>query len=992
MCNNSIRGSWIFGFAWTIGVFAILAARISAAEMTVTTLAGPEETPGAFDGPGIMARFNTPFSIATDAEGNSYVADSYNHVIRKMTPDGEVTTLAGLAGVYGSADGRGGSARFYLPMGVAVDSAGNVYVADMGNSTIRKITPDGLVVTWAGAALSAGSTDGIGSAARFYGPYGVTVDGGDNLYVADSWNGTIRKITPEDTVSTLAGTPGGYGSDDGIGPAAKFKFPVDVSVDSAGNIYVADSYNHNIRKVAPDRAVTTIAGTAGSGGYSNGPGAQAKFLSPTGVQAGNDGAVYVADSGNHVIRLISSGGMVSTFAGTTSGDADGSLATAQFNYPNDIAGDLSGNLYVLDSGNHKVRRITSGGVVASLAGQALRTGTNDGPVASAHFNDPYGIAVDNAGRVHLADTFNYTLRAISPDGVVTTLAGLAGSYGDVDGTGTVARFNGSGGIAFDPAGNMYIADTWNNHVRKMTAGRVVTTYAGTNPPPGGGTEFYSPAGLAVDNATNIYVADTFHHKIQKVTANMAVSVLAGSGVVGSQDGTGTVAQFNYPTAVAVDSAGTVYVADTYNSTIRKITPAGLVSTLAGSALSTGSVDGVGSAARFNNPKGIAVDSAFNVYLADTVNCTVRMITPDGTVSTIAGLDGSSGVSNGVGGAARFTRPTGIALDGSGNLYVTDVYSVRKLYPALVASGTIDQAVARVDDLRQLGASGSGAAYEWRQVRKSSASEAVLSSTNTAQPTFTPDVADYYLFRLLISSGLAKSISYVSLLATPWPTPLTGDIDGDRLADLIEVVGSSWYVWFSSAQYQVRSGPFNMGQSGTPVTGDIDGDGLADLMVVAGSKWYVWFSTAGYQVCSGPFDMNISGTPLTGDIDGDRLADLITVIGSDWYVWFSTAQYQVRCGPYDLGVSGTPLTGDIDGDRLADLISVVGSNWYVWFSTAGYQIRSGPFDLGLSGAPVTGDIDGDRLADLISVVGCNWYVWFSTAQYQVRCGPYALSAP
>ena len=177
--------------------------------------------------------------------------------------------------------------------------------------------------------------------------------------------------------------------------------------------------------------------------------------------------------------------------------------------------------------------------------------------------------------------------------------------------------------------------------------------------------------------------------------------------------------------------------------------------------------------------------------------------------------------------------------------------------------------------------------------------------------------------------------------------------------------------------------------------DIDGDGIADLVTVIGSNWYAWFSTSQYLVRCGPYDLDISGASLTGDIDGDGLADLITVVSASggWYVWFSTSQYQVRCGPYDMGISGTPVTGDIDGDRLADLIVVSASGgWYVWFSTSQYQVRCGPYDMGISGTPVTGDIDGDRLADLITVVGSNWYVWFSTSQYQVRCGPYTLSAP
>ncbi len=221
--------------------------------------------------------------------------------------------------------------------------------------------------------------------------------------------------------------------------------------------------------------------------------------------------------------------------------------------------------------------------------------------------------------------------------------------------------------------------------------------------------------------------------------------------------------------------------------------------------------------------------------------------------------------------------------------------------------------------------------------------------------------------------------------------LAADIDGDALADLVNVTGSEWSVWFSSSGYLRRVGPCDLGISGTPAAGDIDGDGLADLVSVVGSNWYVWFSSSNYAVRSDPYDLGVAGLPVTGDIDGDGLADLIIVAGSNWYVWFSTMQYQARSGPYDLDVSGTPLTGDIDGDRLADLISVVGSNWYVRFSSSQYMARIGPYDLGISGMPAAGDIDGDRLADLMSVSSVGgWYVWFSTMQYLKRCGPYALN--
>ncbi len=219
-----------------------------------------------------------------------------------------------------------------------------------------------------------------------------------------------------------------------------------------------------------------------------------------------------------------------------------------------------------------------------------------------------------------------------------------------------------------------------------------------------------------------------------------------------------------------------------------------------------------------------------------------------------------------------------------------------------------------------------------------------------------------------------------------------DLDGDGTSDLVTVVGSNWYVWFSSASYQVCSGPFALGVYGTSLSGDIDGDGTDDLITVVGSKWYVRFSSGQYQVQSGPFDLGIAGIPAIGYIDDDSLADLVVVVDSNWYVWFSTAQYQMQFGPYDLGVAGLPAMGDIDGDGRDDLIVVDGSNWYVWFSTAEYQICSGPFDLGVVGTPATGYLDGDELADLIVVDGSNWYVWFSTAEYQVRSGPFALNTP
>jgi sugar lactone lactonase YvrE len=339
-----------------------------------TTLAGLAGVSGSTNGTNSSARFYYPAGIAVDGSGNLYVAEILNHTIRKITPNGTnwvVCTIAGMAGVFGSTDGTNSEARFDHPNGVAVDLAGNVFVADHYNHTIRKIAPVGtnwVVSTVAGLAGARNDDDGTNSDARFYSPTGIAVDSTDHLYVTDTANFTIRGITQMGTnwvVSTLAGLALDYGFVDGLNDEARFDFPYGVTVSSGGRLYVGDWGNHAIREITPngpDWEVNTIAGSSGDMGSADGIGRKAKFNFPNGIAVDVEGNVYVADQSNDTIRRITpptrNDWTVSTIGGLAlqAGSADGVGDNARFNRPWDVAVDAAGNLYVTDYANHTIRK------------------------------------------------------------------------------------------------------------------------------------------------------------------------------------------------------------------------------------------------------------------------------------------------------------------------------------------------------------------------------------------------------------------------------------------------------------------------------------------------------------------------------------------------------------------------------------------------------------------------------------------------------------
>ncbi len=601
----------------------------------LSLLAGHPGGPGTVDGVGAVAHFIAPWNGGLDGQGKLYLADG--NMIRAIDlATGAVRSLAGAPGINnGSYDGVGAMASFNTPSGVAATPQA-VYVTDTENHTLRQIdVATATVTTIAGAYSMGGAVDDVGTAARFNEPEGLTIDHAHaHLYLGDTDNSTIRRIDlPSLQVTTIAGTALMRGTTDGVGAAARFNLPKAVVLDDTDeNLYILDSNNLSIRKLSlADSTVSTVA----------------TFVDvPNGLAVDGTDVLVAVDNG--ITRVDGTTGAMTPFTGgSLPGFRDGALTDARFHAPAGIISDGAGSFYVADTDNYAVRKITTAdGQVATLAGTSP-VGSADGVGPAARFNGPWSLAADGAGTLYVADTNNQLIRKIDlASGAVTTLAGAAGMSGTTDGPLASARFTSPSGLALDGAGALYVADRDDRSIRKidLAAGTVSTLALAQGT---GFSYLSSPESLALVGK-KLYVTDSGNHVVVAIElATTTATVLAGtSGTPGFADATGAKARFYSPSGLVSDGADHLYVADVLNNRVRAIQiSTGAVTTLAGSNL--GSDDGTGPAARFYYPTHLAIDGAGDLYVSDSLNYEVRHVAlATGAVSTVIGTVTRSGVALG----------------------------------------------------------------------------------------------------------------------------------------------------------------------------------------------------------------------------------------------------------------------------------------------------------------------------------------------------------
>ncbi len=619
-------------------LFALVRADTPApAAYTITTAAG-----SSFVGDGgsaLQAALSDAEGVAVDSAGNVYIADANDHRVRKVAPDGTISTIAG-SGFPGFA-GDGGPAaasRLNTPYGIAIDRAGNLYIADLGNNRVRMVSPAGTITTVSGTE-------------KLQAPRNLALDAMGHLYISEFGGARVWMVASDGTLANIAGTGDpGYAGDGGEATAAQISFPAGLAFDHYGNLFIADSSNNCVRRVSGG-IITTVLGTGDAGAA-----LPNELNLPTGVAIDSAGNLDVADSNNQRIQQLTPAGGINTLPGTG----------------RDLAADAAGDLYLADGAY--VFELTAALTLQSIAGDGSYEFRGDGgAAASARLNGPVATAFDGAGALYIADQKNQRVRKVSVAGVIATIAGN-GTDGSGDG-----ELSFPGGVAVNGPGTLYIADQNNDRIQALLGTGNIVTIAGTGVPgfdgdglPGASTQLFSPGAMAIGADGTVYFADKGNQRVRALRPNTTIVTLAKTPVA----------------SVAVDAVGNVYAADAHDHRILAIDSSGDVQIIAGTGKPGFAGDGGPAlAAQLNGPAGIAADAQGNLYIADTGNNRIRVIDSNRNIRTVAGAGAADfGGDGGAALTALLNGPTGLAADRAGNIWIADTGNnrIRKLSPATMA--------------------------------------------------------------------------------------------------------------------------------------------------------------------------------------------------------------------------------------------------------------------------------------------------------------------
>ena len=671
-------------------------ASASAFPQYIDTIAGG----GPNGAPALEANMGSPYDMVRDASGNIFIAAASIHSILKVDTFGEATRFAGVGAPGFSGDGGPASnAALNFPRGLALDAAENLYISDANNNRIRRVDVGTGIITTIAGTTQGFSGDGFpATSAHLALPHGIAINALGDIYFADKSNERVRRISGG-IITTVAGNGlTGSSGDGGQATSASLSGPAGVAVDDTGTFFVADSFNNKVRRV--DGGTGIIARFAGTGtfGFSGdgGPAASAMVGQPNGVSLDAGGDLFIADTANHRIRRVSIGtGFITTVAGTTSGFAGdgGPAVAARLQSPQGVRAEAAGDYLVADTMNQRIRFVDGAtSFITTVAGNGSAYFSGEGtPALDASFGLPSGVAVDGANNVFVADVNNHRIRRIDAGtGIITTVAGT-GVFGDTGDGGLATSANirvesNYNPIAVDPLGNIYFSQRNSNRVRRVdVATGVISAYAGN-----GIAGFFGDgglatlarlnetAGLALDAADNLYIADRNNHRVRKVDfGTQQISTVAGDGFAGffGDFGQATSASLNRPTGVAVDGAGHLYIGDANNNRVRKVDAGtGVITTIAGNGSSGVTGDGGPAIGAALQVSAIAVDPSGNLFVSSGTWYRVRFVdSSTSIITTRAGTGGLPGFSGDGGPAvnAVLNRPMGASVDSLGNFVFAD---------------------------------------------------------------------------------------------------------------------------------------------------------------------------------------------------------------------------------------------------------------------------------------------------------------------------------